>query len=234
MFVGYHGTPFPGLPSTPKGKNQQSPPTIIKLPPRNVQLRKLPLGVTTDSKLRFALALAIYTETNDADVVFSGTVSRRGAPVYGITEMAGPTTTIVPVRIRIDRKSTLLENLRRVQDQALSTAPFEEADLLRIGSLSPEAGAACQIQTLLLMQPDPLRMAPAMFSQWKILYNHGNLSRIPLTLECELHGDSMDIFLRHNSHMETYQAIRVLDRLIHIYELIDTETSFCIDSLNLA
>lgn len=137
------------------------------------------------------------------------------------------TTSIVPIRIHLDRNLTPSQSLKMIQDQALSTAAFEETDLVRIGSV-------CTVQTILVVQPDPLRMIPTMSSQWQMLYDRGNLSRIPLTVECELHGESMDISLRHNSRMDRNWEPLMLDRLVSYWELIDLDPSRLIGELSLA
>lgn len=60
-FDGYTGIPYPGL--SPKSDDQCSVPTVIKLPPRTVPLRKKVLGVSADSKMRLALAMVAFFDT---------------------------------------------------------------------------------------------------------------------------------------------------------------------------
>lgn len=54
---------------------------------------------------------------------------------------------------------------------------------------------------------------------------------MPLTVECELHGETMDIFFRHNSPMDKDWGTSMLDRLASYWELIDLDPNRLIGEL---
>lgn len=65
-------------------------------------------------------------------------------------------------------------------------------------------------------------------------YDRGNLSRLPLCVECELHGDAMDILVRPNSYRERGRGVRILDPLVRCFKLIDSDPNCAIGDLCLA
>jgi len=113
--------------------------------------------VPTATLLRAAWAyvLAQYSDAGeDNDIVFGTTLSGRSCPVNGITEIAGPTITTVPVRMCIPTgEVTVGAFLSTVQDQATDMMPFEHFGLQNIANIDAYTAAAVQFQNLFVVQP---------------------------------------------------------------------------------
>ncbi|ODM18259.1 hypothetical protein SI65_06130 [Aspergillus cristatus] len=92
-------------------------------------------GITLPSMTRASWGILIGTHSESDDVVFGNIVSGRSAPVSNADQLFGPGIAAVPVRVKFPDSSRFtirLQNISRV---------------------SVDASAACDFQTLLVMQP---------------------------------------------------------------------------------
>ncbi|WEW60312.1 hypothetical protein PRK78_005797 [Emydomyces testavorans] len=119
-------------------------------------------GHTLSTVIRLAWAVVVSTVTGSEDVIFGVTVTGRSAPVAGVERMMGPTIATLPFRVKLDRNATIDQSLRCVQDQATALIPFEQTGIQNIRQFSVEASAACDFQSLLIVQ------APAQSSSSKL------------------------------------------------------------------
>lgn len=110
--------------------------------------------VTPTVVLRAALSVIISQYTGLRDVILGTTVAGRHVPVPGVERMVGPTIATVPLRVQLDYSQSAMHFLSVMQEQMANMIEFEQAGLLQISQISPEAKAACQFQTLLVVQPD--------------------------------------------------------------------------------
>ena len=102
--------------------------------------------------LRAAWALTIAQYVASDDVMFAVNLSGRSAPVAGITEIAAPTFTTVPVRVKVDRTRTVQEFLREVHDNSVNMIPYEHVGLKKIQELVPDFSPA-DLKHLFLVHP---------------------------------------------------------------------------------
>ncbi|KAM3513561.1 hypothetical protein MY11210_002756 [Beauveria gryllotalpidicola] len=110
--------------------------------------------VTPTVVLRAALSVIIAQYTGLRDVIFGTTVAGRHVPVPGVERIIGPTIATVPLRVQLDYSQSAAHFLASMQEQMAKMIEYEQAGLLQISQISPEAKAACQFQTLLVVQPD--------------------------------------------------------------------------------
>ena len=140
---------FPALPS--KAYQPSSKETLDRLlvtPPI------LKTTVPLPSIIRAAWAILMARLSGNDDVVFGATLIGRNAPdVPGIDEMTGPTITTVPVRVRLRRDQDTATFLLNTQLEVSKMMAFESFGLQRIRKISADTEAACQFQTLLVIQP---------------------------------------------------------------------------------
>ncbi|KAL6812511.1 hypothetical protein J3E69DRAFT_348791 [Trichoderma sp. SZMC 28015] len=108
--------------------------------------------ITKATILRAAWAIVLAKYCDSDDVCFGATISGRQASLDGLLEIAGPTVATVPVRIRIDHEQLISDFLQDVQRQATDMIPYEQFGLQNISRLSPEAKAACEFSSLMLIQ----------------------------------------------------------------------------------
>lgn len=138
---------FPELPST---GSTPKPTAYLK---QSVSFDGLEaIDVTPTTLARFAWALTISEYTNSLDVLYGVTVSGRDVPLPGIEKITGPTIATFPLRIQLEVSSTIEEALSHIQDYTTQSGPFQHLGLQKIGNLSPEAAAACQFGSLLIVQ----------------------------------------------------------------------------------
>jgi len=90
------------------------------------------------------------------DVVFGETFMGRTIPLPGAELIEGPILATVPVRIRLDRTTTVQDFLRAVQEQSVARAAHEHLGIQHIRRLSEDAQIACEVTMGLVVQPqDP-------------------------------------------------------------------------------
>ncbi|KAK2757911.1 NRPS [Arachnomyces sp. PD_36] len=110
----------------------------------------VPLQANADSRITpatiftTACALALSKDSGSNDVVFGRIVSgRQGLPIRS-QNIIGPCTNAVPVRARIDKHASQKDLLSEIQDQYISSLPFETLgfdDLKKNCTNWPEATA---------------------------------------------------------------------------------------------
>ena len=86
------------------------------------------------------------------DICFGAAVSGRMEPINGIEDIAGPTISTVPVRVRIDLQEPVGRYLNRVSDHAMAMTPFEHIGLSDISKISQDAKSACSFRNMLVIQ----------------------------------------------------------------------------------
>jgi amino acid adenylation domain-containing protein len=126
-------TDFPSLPSV--GFYEPKPTSLLK---QIVRIDGV-AGLQTPfpSLLRAAWALTVAQYAGVEDVVFAVNLSGRSAPVAEITELAAPTFTTVPVRIKVHGLQRVRDFLDSVHREGVEMIPFEHVGLQRIKRLVP-------------------------------------------------------------------------------------------------
>lgn len=154
---------------------------------------KLDSDYTMSNAIRLAWGLVVSQYTNCNDVVFGVTTSGRGAMVAGIETMTGPTIATVPLRLRLVPDDSIDAALSAVQKQATSMIGFEQMGIQDIQKCSPEAWAACQFQSQLVVQPDlaPVTGKLVVREQGSAIF--GGFSNYAFVLVCTLNEDGLGI-----------------------------------------
>ncbi|KAI9042398.1 uncharacterized protein KD926_005476 [Aspergillus affinis] len=188
---------------------------------------------TAPTKLKLAWAILVSLYTDSPDIVFGITVTGRGAPVLDIEEMTGPTIATIPIQLHIDPEHTIAESLLQVQNHSIYTVPFEQAGLQNISRLGPDAAAACQFQSLMVIQPEQEPL-PDMFSAVQDLSKLDAFSSYAITLICKQSPDSIQIEATFDPEVvDEIQMTRMLQQLRHIVQqLTPSNESLQIQSLN--
>ncbi|KAL6810263.1 hypothetical protein J3E69DRAFT_377705 [Trichoderma sp. SZMC 28015] len=200
---GYSGTPFPTIPPT------------IHQPSIDSRLRwdmSIPntttMKVTTSSLIRAAWALTVGLWIDANDVVFGVPLSGRNAPIPGIEKMAAPTIATVPVRVRWDKHSTIVDYLEMVQKQAIEMIPFEQSGLSMISRSGDGCQRACEFQTLLLVQPD-ISPIEETLGKWE-LKEYQELNTYALTVEVKLGARGITVHVGFDSKILEAQLVQNL------------------------
>jgi amino acid adenylation domain-containing protein/non-ribosomal peptide synthase protein (TIGR01720 family) len=179
---------------------------------------------TLASLVRAAWAIVAYMYTGTPDVVFGATVSGRSAPVFGIETIAAPTIATVPVRVKLQPKQPVSEYLQAIQDQATEMIPFEQVGLQEISNINSNTRAACNFQTLLVVQPpDEDSFGHSAFGQWKIYSEEQSFSTYAITMNCFISQDGIKIVAVFDANVISHQEMKnVIDQFSHVmHQLAD-------------
>ncbi|KAM0350534.1 hypothetical protein ACHAPU_003016 [Fusarium lateritium] len=151
QLAGATGPQFPSLPSRSYIPNPNA------LTERFIDFDKAAKSdITIATVIRAAWALLASQYSMSDDVVFGETFMGRTIPLPGAELIEGPILATVPVRIRLDRTTTVQEFLRSIQEQSVARAAHEHLGIQHIRRLSEDAQIACEVTMGLVVQPqDP-------------------------------------------------------------------------------
>ncbi|KAF5676899.1 hypothetical protein FHETE_1961 [Fusarium heterosporum] len=126
-------TDFPSLPSG--GFYEPRPTSLLE---QTISLDGVEgLQTPFPSVLRAAWALTVSQYASVQDVMFAVNLSGRSAPVAEVTELAAPTFTTVPVRIKIRGQQRVADFLDSIHHEGVQMIPFEHVGLQKIKRLVP-------------------------------------------------------------------------------------------------
>jgi amino acid adenylation domain-containing protein len=178
---------------------------------------------TLATRVKFAWALLLATITNSTDASFGTTVSGRQVDVAGIEDMTGPTIATVPLRVAIDRSSTVGELLQRLQLQAADMMPFEQTGLQNIRRFSEDCDLGCQFQSLVVIQPRGRHDAEASLFDVDASPKADDVpfKHYAICLDIALSTDSISIGTNYDSNVvPVTQFHRLMDRFENILRQI--------------
>ncbi|GME46856.1 AMP-dependent synthetase/ligase [Neofusicoccum parvum] len=136
-------TVFPPMPpsTTPRPESHET---------RRIKLQRQSTA-TASSLIQTAWALLVSRYVDSQDVTIAVTLSGRSIPVDGIQDMIGPTFTTIPMRFNLDGSKQIADICKTAQDVTVN--PVQHLGLQRIKQLSASAHAACDFNSLLVVQP---------------------------------------------------------------------------------
>ncbi len=173
---------------------------------------------TISNKMKLAWAILLSSYTKSLDVVFGTIVTGRGAPVYGVEEMTGPTIATIPVRLVLDLDSNITEALGRIQDNFIATIPFEQVGLQHIRRMGAEAASACQFQSLIVVQPQEEAFS-SMFSNSEDLSDISAFTTYAITLNCQPTRTCVEVEATFDPQvLGEIQVDQMLYELQHLFE----------------
>ncbi|MCJ1261333.1 hypothetical protein MMC22_001197 [Lobaria immixta] len=196
--------------------------------------RKTPTSYTIPTVIRAAWALLIGRYVDSNDITFGATLAGRNVTIPNVDTLIGPTIATVPVRIRWNKTYTIEDLLQDVQAQSVAMIPFEHSGLQNIQNVSEEARAACQFQSLLIIQPMPDRKAPGLFFTGKImgaeLSDYGSYAII---LQCMLTGNEVVVKATYDENVVNHlQTQRYLNQFEHaVCQLCSSDGSMILEDL---
>ncbi|KAG8168693.1 hypothetical protein KVR01_001442 [Diaporthe batatas] len=200
---------------------------------------------TKASVAHLAWALLLGKHSNETDVTFGLTLSGRDAPVEGIERMTGPTNLTVPIRYRLSdsngRAPSIAEMLESVQNQTREKNRFQHHGMKNIARVSPDARAACDFRSLLVIQP------ARQLQQWaesrnkilKEVLDDGPALVHPYAIIVELcfqsHSDGVGVWVHYDDRLLSGPQVDLIVRQLHrtLEALVSSEPSTSIDALDL-
>lgn len=209
---------------------------------------KLPMSshasITQATIIRAAWALLLAQYCGTESVCFGTSVSGRQAPVAGISELAGPVVTTMPVHILINPHKSTIEFLQLVQAQATETVAYEQFGLHNILKLGDSIRDACSFSSLLVVQPRE-KMAETGRGAEKILVpvlndesNDPNIQgyfNYPLIVQAFVSSSEIHLDVTYYSQdISTFQVEGLMSQLQHIIKTLSVEGSKPIRELETA
>ncbi|KAL4914140.1 hypothetical protein BDW62DRAFT_148110 [Aspergillus aurantiobrunneus] len=174
--------------------------------------------VTIPELIRAAWAMVLSAHTGSGDVCFGETLNGRNIDMPGITDVAGPVLTTVPMRIRVDNKLPVIQYLYDVRQLTTAMIPHQHSGLQRIQKLSGDAALACNFQNLLLIQSDNGELDKEI---WRTENQpiRGDFFTHPLVVECQISGSSLNIQAHHDeSVLDNWQAEKLIGQFTFVLE----------------
>ncbi|KAK3368413.1 non-ribosomal peptide synthetase [Podospora didyma] len=178
------------------------------------------ITVPTLIRAAWAIVLSAYTAAND--VVFGETLAGRNVDVQGVMEMAGPTFTTIPTRVRLPREMRLVEFLRKLHGMGSRLAAHQHLGLQHIKKLNSDCAAACGFQNLLTIQNSSLRQEEESENKQGMWDFEGSPSTDgffthPLVLECNVSDKSIEATFHYDENVISPWHTK---RLVHQLEAV--------------
>ena len=195
-------------------------------------------NITMATLMRAAWALTASMLSGTLDVVFGGIVSGRQGGVANIEDIAGPTIATVPIRVQIDKKQTISAYLQHVQAQAIDMIPYEQTGLQNIQTFTPDARAACNFQTVLLVQPqeldDALLLSESELGVHRCDEDVAAFATYALNLTCLLGSDSIKIEAAFdNNRIGEWEVSQLLQRFTSIASQLASSNAHTVADIDL-
>jgi amino acid adenylation domain-containing protein len=179
-------------------------------------------GITLASMIRAAWGILIGSHSESDDVVFGTIVSGRNAPIANADQLFGPGIAAVPVRVKFPENDTLTirDFIGEVQAQSAKMISFEQAGLQSIRRVSADATAACDFQTLLVVQPAKEKhISTAEIDLRAVSKPDANFGTYALTLECSLNPDGVICAAHYDSSLVSKESVeRILGQLENLLD----------------
>ena len=227
------GANGPQFPSLPYAGYQTRADSLLEL---YVPLEQQPASNTTVATIiRAAWALVASRYINTSDIIFGETLTGRNAPIIGAEEIEGPMITTVPIRVHVDRDTTVSEYLQEIQEGTISQIPHEHFGLQHIRRLSPDALEACELRTGLVLHPsaaeEPLaedlpanRLVPA--GDAEAAQEALKFNTYALMLVCSIYPKGFLIMASFDSNTIEKPTMEVaLDQMKHVAQELCGKTS---------
>ncbi|KAH8905488.1 nonribosomal siderophore peptide synthase Sid2 [Coniochaeta sp. PMI_546] len=201
------GPQFPRLPSRDFLPN---PDSIVERQISLEQTAGLPFTVATLIRGAWALVASQYTSSDD--VLFGETLTGRDIALPGVEHILGPLNATVPVRVFVDRTSSVRSYLQAVQQCISARTPYQHIGWQNIRKISPDAQHACEAGTGLVIQPEAEYHGELGFRQEDAVREALHFNPYPLMVACGLRKGgfrvcaSFDSTIIEVKHMERILA----------------------------
>lgn len=150
------GAVGPQFPARPSRDFLPTPDTILEhIIPIGSITNNAKMPFTSATLIRAAWAIVASQHSGNDDVVFGETLTGRDIPLEGVESIAGPLIATVPVRVHINRASTVESYLLAVQQAILARTPYQHMGMQNIRKVSQDAQYACEAPAGLVIQPEP-------------------------------------------------------------------------------
>ncbi|KAH6703127.1 hypothetical protein BKA61DRAFT_740198 [Leptodontidium sp. MPI-SDFR-AT-0119] len=202
---------FSVYPKLPPGHQPMANKTLdYSISVQDMQTSTFPTSIII--RAAWALLLAQYSDTPE-DVVFGMTLDGRGesASMLGIDSLIAPVFATVPVRIPIDKESTVASFLSGLQVQFEDMKQWQNFGLQNIKDASHDASKACDFQTLLAIHtPKTPRTSGTSPIHLVAIETHETPSTYLLVLECQITATGIDFKAQYDPKVTSTSQMQTM------------------------
>ncbi|EXJ54881.1 uncharacterized protein A1O5_12947 [Cladophialophora psammophila CBS 110553] len=170
---------------------------------------------TIATLVRGAWSLVMSQYTGSDDIVFGETLIGRDIPLAKVESIEGPLIATLPLRIHINRTSSVQSYLQTVQEAVLVRTPYQHVGMQNIRKVSRDAQHACEAGTGLVIQPEPEYVGTELgFGQTDIVHEALHFNPYPLMLAFGTQKGSLRVCASFDTSLiDVAQMKRVLAQL---------------------
>ncbi|TID23425.1 nonribosomal siderophore peptide synthase Sid2 [Venturia nashicola] len=204
------GPQFPHLPSRDYLPNPDV--TIEQQVPLQINAG-FPFTLATVIRGAWALVASQYSGSDD--VVFGETLTGRDISLPGVESIIGPLNATIPIRIKIDRKTSISDYLSTVQQSMSRRTPHQHMGWQYIRRVSQDAQHACEAPTGLVIQPESDYHGDELgFPQGDAVREALHFNPYPLMVACGIHKGGFRVCVNFDSKLvDVEQMKRILAQL---------------------
>jgi amino acid adenylation domain-containing protein len=170
---------------------------------------------TLATLIRGAWALVASQYSGSDDILFGETLTGRDIALAGVENIVGPLIATVPIRIRINRTSSLESFLQSVQQSILARTPYQHMGWQNIRKVSQDAQHASEAPTGLVIQPEPEYVGNDLgFQLGDVVREALHFNPYPLMVACGIRKGGFRVCANFDSSLiEIPQMERILAQL---------------------
>ncbi|CAG8126482.1 unnamed protein product [Penicillium olsonii] len=180
--------------------------------------RKGPSDFTSATLIRAAWSLVQARYCDSPETVFGCTLSGRNAPVPGVEDIVGAVIATVPIKAKVDGEQQVTEWLQQINTHSVEMTPVQNYGLQNIARVGEGAAAACNFQSLLVIQPATSVAEDSIMQPFSA--PQANFSTVALTLECSLAADgSIEIHVHFdNAVLPRLDVVNIVRQFEHVLQ----------------
>ncbi|KAJ5814761.1 AMP-binding enzyme [Penicillium riverlandense] len=170
---------------------------------------------TLATLIRGAWALVASQYTRSDDVVFGETLTGRDISLSGVENIVGPLIATLPIRVHVNRASSVESYLQTVQQSILARTPYQHMGMQNIRKVSRDAQHACEAGTGLVIQPEPEYEGNNLgFDKGDVVREALHFNPYPLMIACGIQKGGFRVCASFDTNLvEIEQMKRVLGQL---------------------
>jgi amino acid adenylation domain-containing protein/non-ribosomal peptide synthase protein (TIGR01720 family) len=117
-------------------------------------------NVTLSNVFQAVWAYLLHTYSTETDICFGNTVSGRSAPVPNLETVVGLLINTLPLRVFIERSTSIMDLLNSIKTQQLDMGEFEDSPLVDVQACSSIAKGMPLFETLFVFENYPVAASP--------------------------------------------------------------------------
>ncbi|BDD56751.1 NRPS protein [Monascus purpureus] len=197
------------------------------------------MGVTPSNLLQVAWAILLARWSEEEEAVFGSTLTGRTVDLPGVEDMAGPTITTLPIRMRLCDYEGQMRSSRRLKDlfadlqqYHLMVIPHQHYGLQNIQGLSEEIRKACNFFSLLVIQPASSADSSGVFTGRFASQGLQGAHTYGLLLSCDLTEFGVSVLASYDPNVVSDHHVRwILQQWRHIVEQMSHGKDMRVDDL---